>query len=117
MIRKRKVEIKKKKSKIIKKVKPEKIYKYLVNFRFDGDLQKVLVEKEGKVEAFLKVKPMFGGGLINVRIFKDTDSHCLCDTKEEANNKLIECIIRGIKRKKDEIRNLNNQIKLLKGIL
>lgn len=110
MIRKKKVKIKK----IVRKKKTPKVYKYLVNYRFDGDMQKVLVEKEGKNEAMIRMKPIFGTGLIGNRIFKVTDTHILCDTIEEANIKLIEYLYRAIKRHKNEIRDINNRIKEMK---
>lgn len=97
--------------KIVRKKKIPKIYKYLVNYKFDGDLQKVLVEKEGKKEALIRMKGIFGNTIIGDRIVKETETHSLCDTLKEAQIKLIKHMNKSIIRHKNEIRSINKKIK------
>jgi len=103
--------IRKKKSTIKRKTK-EKIYKYLVSYKFDGDVQKVIVEQEGKKEAIIRMKSWLGGKtIIGNRILKETNTHSLCSTIEEANIKYKQYILKRIKYHKEIIKNLNNTIK------
>ena len=102
---------KRKKPKIVKK---ERIYKYYVDTLYEGGLQKVLVEAEGKKEVVMVSRSPLINAPISKRLLKKSDEGVLCDTFEEAKKEMMKYKTKRIKYHKQKIEELEADRKRFK---
>lgn len=108
--------IRKKPNMIRKKKKVKDVYKYLAFFFFHGEIQKVLVEKEGKKEALVSILTEYSKKPLSKIIKKDTKEHKLCNTLKGAKKALIKYQMEEVKYYKSELIALNKHIRQTKQL-